>query len=924
LVRALSKDLFSLNDHVGRHVWEFDPTAGTQKERDAVEKARAEFTRRRFQQQHSSDALLRMQCDATRETRGRRITVKPPKRETYDGLDDDDGEKTETEKAVPRRLVDQAMRAGIDFYQGLQDEDGHWASDYGGPMFLLPGLVISLSVMGELETTLDRQTRSEMRRYLRNHQNLDGGFGLHIEGHSTMFGTVLCYVALRILGVDADGKDPDSGETHDVARNARSWIISRGGAVNVPSWGKFYLCVLGAYEWEGLNPIPPEAWLLPYKGNPLHPGRFWCHCRMVYLPMCYLYGKRVTGEITPLVLELRRELYAEDGSDSPYARVDWDKTRNTCAKEDLYYPHPWLQDALWWGLTKLEPILLRTRMGKRLRAWACRVAAAHVEYEDENTRYVDIGPVNKAMNALVAWHESRENPRVEDALSETPARVAKHLPRVLDYLWLAEDGMKMQGYNGSQLWDCAFAAQAIAATGLASEYKDCLKAAHGYIADSQVRDDCPGDLSRWYRHISKGAWPFSTRDHGWPISDCSSEGLKAALALERLGDAESFGPAVPRDRLGECADVILSYQNAKSGGWATYENTRSYAWVEVINPAETFGDIMIDYPYVECSSASIQALVAFARRFPDDPRASSGAIADSVRRGGKFLRSIQRPDGSWYGSWAVCFTYGTWFGVKGLLATGSTYDACPAVRRAVAFLLSKQISGNGGWGESYLSCQNKKYVQLMNDRNEPVDHIVNTSWAMLALIASGQAERDASPLHAAAKSLMRWQDSNGDFPQQTIMGVFNNNCMITYANYRNVFPLWALGEYARAVHGPIPSPRIETHESSRTPPAEDEMERKEKEGNSRSGKPPLPPAASVLPESTDAADTPASGSVSGSTKPEAPGSIAALSSAGESSGGESPDAGDGGGGARRRKPRSSGSQKKVTSSKKKGKGGKGK
>ena len=28
-----------------------------------------------------------------------------------------------------------------------------------------------------------------------------------------------------------------------------------------------------------------------------------------------------------------------------------------------------------------------------------------------------------------------------------------------DYLWVAEDGMKMQGYNGSQCWDTAFAVQ---------------------------------------------------------------------------------------------------------------------------------------------------------------------------------------------------------------------------------------------------------------------------------------------------------------------------------------------------------------------------------------------------------------------------------------------------------------------------------
>lgn len=30
----------------------------------------------------------------------------------------------------------------------------------------------------------------------------------------------------------------------------------------------------------------------------------------------------------------------------------------------------------------------------------------------------------------------------------------------------------------------------------------------------------------------------------------------------------------------------------------------------------------------------------------------------SVLEGKRFLKSIQRPDGSWYGSWGVCFTYG--------------------------------------------------------------------------------------------------------------------------------------------------------------------------------------------------------------------------------------------------------------------------
>ena len=48
---------------------------------------------------------------------------------------------------------------------------------------------------------------------------------------------------------------------------------------------------------------------------------------MVYLPMCYLYGKRFVGPITPIIRSLRKELYLV-----PYHEVDWNKARNQCAK----------------------------------------------------------------------------------------------------------------------------------------------------------------------------------------------------------------------------------------------------------------------------------------------------------------------------------------------------------------------------------------------------------------------------------------------------------------------------------------------------------------------------------------------------------------------------------------------------------------
>lgn len=35
------------------------------------------------------------------------------------------------------------------FYMGLQAEDGHWAGDYGGPLFLLPGRRVPCLPVGE-------------------------------------------------------------------------------------------------------------------------------------------------------------------------------------------------------------------------------------------------------------------------------------------------------------------------------------------------------------------------------------------------------------------------------------------------------------------------------------------------------------------------------------------------------------------------------------------------------------------------------------------------------------------------------------------------------------------------------------------------------------------------------------------------------
>lgn len=80
---------------------------------------------------------------------------------------------------------------------------------------------------------------------------------------------------------------------------------------------------------------------------------------------------------------------------------------------------------------------------------------------------------------------------------------------------------------------------------------------------------------------------------------------------------------------------------------------------QTINPSETFGDILIDYSYVELSSTCISALAQFNRKYPQH-RAEE--ISRANRRGRKYILGMQRGDGSWYGSWGVCFTYAAWFG----------------------------------------------------------------------------------------------------------------------------------------------------------------------------------------------------------------------------------------------------------------------
>lgn len=673
----------------------------------------------------------------------------------------DDFQPPEAETSIDYPM--DSARKGAEFFSYLQEDCGIVAHQYVGPMFMTTGLVFSAYFTN---TPIEPEKRHELIRYIINNAHpVDGGWGLHTVDKSTCFGTTINYVILRLLGVEKD---------HPVCVKARSTLHKLGGAIGAPHWGKAWLALLNLFGWEGVNPAPPELWLLPYSTF-IHPARWWVHTRCIYLPLAYLSANRSTCKLDPLLKEIRSEIYLP--RQLPYESIDFSKHRNTVCGVDLYYPHSTVLDTLNWVVAKYEKYIRPAWLLKK----SSKAVYELIKKECLNSEYLCIAPVSFSFNMIVTY------------LEEGPDSYAfnQFVQRKEDVIFHGPLGMAVMGTNGGQVWDAAFMCQYMIMAGLETDPKfhDMIIKGYWFLRRSQFTEDC---VEGSFRDKRKGAWPYSTKLQGYTVSDCTAEAMKAIIMIENNDSLSKYilpEKRIDRQNLEDAVERILFIQNTGSfeyGSFSSYEHIRASPALECLSPAEVFNNIMVEYPYVECTDSSVFGLLSFTKYYPDyKPK----EILKSIDIAIAYIENAQdKIDGSWYGCWGICYTYAAMFAVEALESVGKVYSTSEHVRKGLDFLISKQ-EDDGGWSESMKSCETHSYVPTGQSQ------VVQTAWAVIALVLGEYPDR--RPIDKAVQLIMERQTLHGQWFFEYIEGVFNHSCAIEYPTYRFLFPIKALGLYAR-------------------------------------------------------------------------------------------------------------------------------
>ena len=316
----------------------------------------------------------------------------------------------------------------------------------------------------------------------------------------------------------------------------------------------------------------------------------------------------------------------------------------------------------------------------------------------------------------------------------------------------------------SPVWDTALAMVALADAGLPGEHP-ALVAGADWLLGEEIA--ARGDWAVRRPRTPPGGWAFEFDNVNYPDVDDTAEVVLALLKAD-IPQPAKLDAAVDR------ATTWLWGMQSSDGGWAAFDADNCRELIRDL-PFCDFGEV-IDPPSADVTAHVLEMLAALGR---------SDTVA--AQRGLEWLLRAQERDGSWFGRWGVNHVYGTGAAVPALVAAGIEPGSAP-VRRAVRWLESHQ-NDDGGWGEDCRSYDDPDWV----GRGESTAS--QTAWALLALHAAGER---SPAVERGLSWLVETQlpDGNWDEPQYTGTG-FPSDFYINYHLYRLVFPIMALGRYAR-------------------------------------------------------------------------------------------------------------------------------
>jgi squalene-hopene/tetraprenyl-beta-curcumene cyclase len=518
---------------------------------------------------------------------------------------------------------------------------------------------------------------------------------------------------------------------------ARAAILAYGGAARANVFTRIALALFGQVPWRAVPYIPVEIMLLP-RWFPFHLDKVSYWSRTVMVPLFILCTRKPLAR-NPRDVHIPELFTVPAGEERHYF-----PQTGVLAKLFL------LLDRMGRSIDPLIPKSVRARATRRAEEWTLQ----RLNGED------GLGAIFPAMvNALEAM-------TILGYPGDDPRRVTAK--RAIEKLVVTHAASAYCQPCVSPIWDTALAALALEETG-GDAAAVAARRSLDWLRARQLLDE-PGDWRVRRPALRGGGWAFQFANPHYPDLDDTAV---VAWAMHNEGSAEYA------ESLHRALDWLVGMQS-RDGGFAAFDVDNTHYYLNAI-PFADHG-ALLDPPTSDVT-ARVVTLLARAGR-PQD--------AASLARAVENLRTAQEPDGSWFGRWGTNYIYGTWSVLTALAAAGvDARDAC--VRRAVAWFCAGQHA-DGGWGES-----NDSYLQAAPAHAAPAatpfpSTPYQTAWAVLGLLAAGQAHTDA--VRRGALYLERTQQPDGLWhdPSYTAPG-FPRVFYLKYHGYSAYFPLWALAAY---------------------------------------------------------------------------------------------------------------------------------